>query len=191
MKLVLKRVRLAFANIWEPKQYNGTGEPACSASFIMDKTAQKALVDQCIQTIQSVAQEKWGAKAGDVLKTLKAKGDICLHDGAEKGDYDGFGDGVIYISARNKARPVVLDRNKTPLTEADGKPYSGCYVNVSLDVWPQDNGYGKRINAKLLAIQFADDGEAFSGGTGFSDDDFADEDGGESGANESTADFFS
>jgi hypothetical protein len=97
---------------------------------------------------------------------------------------------MVYVSARNKARPVVIDKDKSPLTQADGKPYAGCYVNVSLDVWAQSNQYGKRINAKLLAVQFDKDGDAFSGGEGYSDDDFGDEGGDESSASSESDGFF-
>lgn len=176
MKVVIKSARGAFLNLFEPKQFNGQGEAACSGSFLLDPKTQKAEVDKVIAAIKQVATDKWGAKADEVLKTLKAKGDICLHDGATKSEYEGF-DGMLYISARNKARPVVVDKNKSPLTQGDGKPYSGCYVNVSVDIWAQANQYGKRINAKLLAVQFDRDGDPFSGGEGYSDDDFEGEDG--------------
>lgn len=184
MKVIIKGARLAFANIWEPKSFNGQGEARCSASFILDPKAQKSEVDKVIAAIQQVAQEKWNAKAGDVLKTLKAKGDLCLHDGATKAEYDGF-EGNVYVSAANKARPSVVDVNKAPLTQSDGRPYSGCYVNASIDIWAQDNQYGKRINAKLLAVQFSRDGAAFSGGEGYTDDDFEDESGSEGGSSDS------
>lgn len=175
MKVVIKRGRLAFAQIWEPKSFNGAGEPRCSASIILDPVAQKGEVDKVVAAIQAVATEKWGAKAGDVLKTLKAKGDICLHPGETKSEYDGF-EGMVYVSAANKARPAVVDRDKSPLTQQDGRPYSGCYCDFSIDIWPQDNQYGKRVNAKLLAIRFYEDGPGFSGGTSYSESDFEDDD---------------
>lgn len=186
MKVVLKRTRGAFLKIWEPEQFNGTGEPACNGSFIINPKLEikdgngrviysgKAEMDKLIATITEVAKEKWKDKAQDVLKTLKAKGDICLHDGATKSEHDGF-DGNVFVSARNKSRPTVVDKDKTPLTQADGKVYSGCFVDVSLDIWAQDNKFGKRINAKLLAIRFVEDGPAFSGGEGYSDADFEDD----------------
>lgn len=170
-KVVLSGARIAFAAIWEPKQFNGTGEPACSAAFILDPKTQQSEINKVVESIKAVAAEKWGAKASDMLSVLKAKGDLCLQDGATKANYDGFA-GNVFISARNKSRPVVVDKNKAPLTQADGKPYSGCYVNASIEIWAQDNGYGKRINAKLIAVQFAKDGPAFSGGEGYTDDDF-------------------
>lgn len=180
MKVVVKRARIAFAKIWEPEQFGGQGEPACSGSFILDPKSQKTEVDKIIATITEVAKEKWKDRAPDMLNTLKAKGDICLRDGATKSEYDGFA-GNVFVSARNKARPAVVDKDKSPLTQADGKPYSGCFVDVSLDIWAQENKYGKRINAKLLAVRFVDDGPAFSGGEGYDDADFEDEEATESG----------
>lgn len=173
MKIILNNVRLAFPKIWEPEAFNGSGDPACSASFLIDPTTQKGEIQKVVAAIKQVAAEKWGAKAEATLKSIQAKGDICLRDGAEKAEYDGF-EGMKFVAARSKARPVVVDRNKAPLTQADGKPYGGCYVNASIDVWPQDNGYGKRINAQLLAIQFVRDGDAFGGGASGSADDFDD-----------------
>jgi hypothetical protein len=68
----------------------------------------------------------------------------------------------------------VLHSDKTPLTEADGKPYAGCYVNASIELWAQDNNYGKRVNASLGGVQFARDGDAFAGGGAASEDEFDD-----------------
>lgn len=172
MQIVLKNVRLAFPKIWEPEQFGNTGEPACSANLIIEADNKLALTSM-VDAIKQVATEKWAAKAGDMMKTLKAKNDLCLHSGEEKSQYAGF-EGNHFVSARNKVRPTVIDRNKNPLTQADGRPYAGCYVNVSIDVWAQDNQYGKRVNAKLLAIQFVKDGEAFGGGSVGSPDDFDD-----------------
>jgi hypothetical protein len=58
----------------------------------------------------------------------------------------------------------VIDRDTKPLTAADGRPYGGCFVDASVDIWAQDNSWGKRINAKLRWVQFRGDGDAFSGG---------------------------
>lgn len=188
-KVVLTGARLAFASIWEPKQFNGAGEPACSAAFILDPKTQQAEINKVVEAIKAVAAEKWGAKSGEMLTMLKAKGHLCLQDGATKASYDGFA-GNMFVSARNKARPVVVDKDKSPLTQADGKPYGGCYVNASIEIWAQDNGYGKRINAKLIAIQFARDGKEFSGGEGYTDNDFGVVDDGETSATASADSFF-
>jgi hypothetical protein len=45
-------------------------------------------------------------------------------------------------------------------------------VDVSIDVWAQDNNYGKRVNASLRGVKFARDGEPFAGGGAATEDDF-------------------
>lgn len=171
MKVLLKNVRLAFPALYEAKTVNGEGEPAFSAAFLLDpKDPQvKAIED----AITAVGKEKWGAKADAVLKQMRAADKTCLHNGDTKADYAGFA-GMMFVSARSKTRPLVLDADKSPLTAQDGKPYAGCYVNASIDLWPQDNSYGKRVNAQLRGVQFVRDGDAFAGGGAASEDEFDD-----------------
>ena len=176
----LTNARLAFPQIFEPKAFQGEGAEVYSASLLIDpKTPegkkQVALIDSILLT---VAKDKWGAKAEAVLKSLKAADKTFLHDGDLKSDYDGF-PGNLFVSCRSKTRPLVLDRDKAPLTQKDGRPYGGCYVNASIEVWPQDGVYGRRINASLRGIQFVKDGDAFSGGAPASDDEFDSVDDGE------------
>lgn len=176
MKVVIKDVRLAFANgLWTPSAQEEGQEKKFSCSLIFPK--DHPAVKQLSEAIQQVAAEKWNEKAKGVLTELKAGGKLCLRDGDVKASMEGFA-GNMFVSASNRARPTVLDQGKHPLTQQDGKIYSGCYVNVSLDVWPQDNKWGKRVNASLLAVQFVRDGEAFSGGAAFEDDDFEEIEGG-------------
>lgn len=50
----------------------------------------------------------------------------------------------------------------------EGAPYSGCIVNVKVELWGQkadgDRQIPNRINATILAVQFARHGDAFGGG---------------------------
>jgi hypothetical protein len=171
MKLKLSDIRLAFPQLWEAKTVNGEGKPAFSASLLIETTDPQ--VKEINKAIEAVAKEKWGGKADAILKQLRAQDKVCLHDGDLKSTYDGFG-GMLYISARNATRPGVFDKDRTPLAEADGRPYAGCYVNAVLDLWAQDNNYGKRINASLSGVQFFSDGDAFAGGGAASEEDFDD-----------------
>jgi hypothetical protein len=171
MKIALANVRLAFPVLFEAKTVNGEGEPAFSASFLIppDHPAVKQINDAA----ETIGKEKWGAKWPQVKKEMVAKDRLPLHDGDAKSSYTGF-EGMMYVSARNKTRPLVIDRDKSPLNQSDGRPYAGCYVNASIELWAQDNNYGKRINASLRGVQFFKDGEAFAGGGAASDDEFED-----------------
>lgn len=170
-RIMLKNVRLAFPNLFEPSTVAGEGEPRYSAAFILP--ADHPQLKEINAKIKAVATEKWKDKAEAQLKGLEKTGKLALHDGDEKPQYDGFpGNMFISASAKVSARPTVINTDKTPLTERDGKPYAGCYVNVSLDFWAQDNGYGKRVNAQLRGVQFLRDGDAFSAGRPADSDEF-------------------
>jgi len=170
MKVKLSNVRLAFPELFEAKSgKDGEGEPKFRASFIIDP--KNPCLAAIRDAIDAVGKEKWGAKWEAVKKGIESKDHTCLHDGDNKADYDGY-EGNFFVSASNKSRPLVIDADKTPLVQSDGRPYSGCYVNGSIELWAQDNSYGKRINASLRGVQFVRDGEAFAGGGAASVDEF-------------------
>jgi hypothetical protein len=162
-------VRITFPVLFDAKQVNGQGDPKHSGSFLIRRDhPQLAAIKEAIV---KAATEKWGAKAAEVLRALAASDKICLHDGDSKSDYDGYA-GNYFINASNKIRPLVIGPDRAPLVAADGKPYSGCYVNVILEFWAQDNQFGKRVNASLLGVQFLRDGERLAGGGVAAADDF-------------------
>lgn len=169
MKVKLNNVRLAFPQLFEAKTVNGEGKAAYSASFLL--APDHPAVAELKKAMMDVAKEKWGEKWEEVVKSLKASDKLALHDGDAKSQYQGFA-GNLYISARNEQKPTVIDANKSPLTASDGRPYGGCYVNALVDVWAQSNNYGKRINASLMGVQFAGDGDRFSGAGVADVDDF-------------------
>lgn len=157
MKIQLKKVRLSFPALFVAKSFEDN-DPKFEATFLIDKNSP--VLKEMLTTIEAVAKEKWGAKADSIMKTLHAAGKVCLRDGADK-EYDGYAN-CMYVKASSKKRPLVVDLDgKTPLAEADGRPYGGCTVNGYIDIWAMDNQYGKRICASLSSVQFAADGEPF------------------------------
>ena len=160
MKHTFQNARISFPNIFEPKA-SESGSLQFSAAFLFAPdhpgiAGLDAVIDQ-------VGKAKWGDKWGAVKKELKAGDKLLTHNGDSKASLAGY-EGNLYFNAYNTVRPTVVDRDRSPLVAADGKPYSGSYVNVIIDVWAQENKYGKRVNAQLQGIQFVRDGEAFSGG---------------------------
>jgi hypothetical protein len=171
-KVQLKNVRIAFPNLFDAKAVNGQGDPKFSASFLFAKNHPQ--IQELQKAVQDTATEKWGGKAGDVLKRLKAADRLCVHDGDSKSDYEGYA-GNYFINASNKIRPLIIGGGpdgRAPLVASDGKPYSGCYVNVIVEVWAQANQFGERVNASLLGVQFTADGERLAGGSVAAADDF-------------------
>ena len=72
-----------------------------------------------------------------------------------------------YVSASEKADrpPTVLNKDRSAIRTDNGVVYAGCYVDVLIRPWVQNNSHGKKINANLLAVQFRRDGEAFADDT--------------------------
>jgi hypothetical protein len=157
--------------LFEMSTPEGGGEPKFSSSFVFPR--DHAAVAALSAMIMKVANDKWGAKAGEVLTMLKAADKLAVHDGDAKANYAGYA-GNLYINASNKVKPLVVDADpKRVLTAMDGKPYSGCYVNAIIELWAQDNKYGKRVNASLAGVQFVRDGERLASGGIASSNDFA------------------
>ena len=156
--------RLSFPQIWRPKSFAATqpgqapSEPKFSASVLIDKATGAAKIAEIRAAMKAVAEEKWGV--GKVPKNVK----YCLHDGDEKSDMDGYGPSVMYVSSSSAKKIPVVDKDLTPLDESSGKPYAGCTALLLVNLWAQDNQFGKRINAGLRAVQFIKDGEAFGEG---------------------------
>jgi hypothetical protein len=173
MKVVLTNVRLSFPHLFTPQAGTDGGEPKYNAAFIVEPGSANAKA--LAKAVEQVAKEKWAEKAAATLATLRKGDKVCYREEPktnQSGDvYAGF-EGMHWVSASDKTRPTVIDRDKSPLTVADGRPYGGCYVNVILDVWPQDNAYGKRVAASLKGVQFVKNGDAFSGGAPASVDEF-------------------
>ena len=151
----LRNVRLSFPALFEARAMDG-GTPKFSAAFLLNKKSDAAQIKSIEEAINSLLKTK---NKGGKLPPNK----VCLRDGSEK-DFEGYGDEVMYVSASNARRPLVVDLQGNPLVTTDGKPYAGCYVNANIDVWWQDNKYGKRVNASLRSVQFVKDGESFGAG---------------------------
>lgn len=168
MKLSLKNVRLAFPQLFTAKaDKNGNLKFSATLIFAPDHPAYKAIK----AAEQEVGLEKWKDKWKGIEKQIATKDRMALHDGDAKEQYDGYA-GNYFVNASNKVRPLAIDRDKSALSEEDGKLYAGCFVNASIELWAQDNEHGKAINCSLRGVQFASDGDAFAAGGSASEDEF-------------------
>lgn len=153
MKIKLNNVRLSFPALFEAKSFKGS-EAKFGAAFILDKEKHADTIKTISDACDKLAKEKFGGK-------VPKKCIMCLHDGEEKEDIDGYGEDVMFITSSNRKRPQVIDRSRSPIVEEDDIVYAGCYVNALVSLWVQDNDFGKRVNAQLTAVQYVKDGESF------------------------------
>lgn len=173
-RVVLKNVRLSFPKLFKAEKYKGKEDstPRYDAAFLVvkgsdiDKAIWAAIKEECKINYGAKADTKLAALRGDTNK-------FCYQDGdnTEREEYEG---NMILASHRNEDQgpPKVVDKDKSPLTPASGKPYAGCYVNASVDIWVQKGDY-PGVRCTLIAVQFCGDGDAFAGAPA-TDEDFED-----------------
>ena len=178
-RIMLKNVVMAFPALAEPQSF-GEGEPAYGAKFPITPNSehQKAIE----AAILAEAKEAWKDKADSVLKMLEEDGKVAftkkVYRSKKTGEpYQGF-DGAHYLSARNaKTQPTVFNQYGEEVSskgDIERQAFSGAVVNASIEIWAQDNKWGRRINCSLRGIMLTGEGENIGGASApASADDFA------------------
>lgn len=157
-------VRLSFPAVFEPVAFDEAATPKYSATFRLGKTEHAKEIKEIQKAVATLLSEH-------KVKSLSPD-KIALKDGSDTGREED--EDFYIIKASNSKRPLVLNKDRTPLTERDGVIYPGCRVNAILSIWFQDHPkYGRRVNASLSGLMFNRDDEPL-GSRGASADDFAD-----------------
>lgn len=185
IKLKLPGVRCSFLTLGDPEYFGGqktkdSDKRRWSATFLIP--VESDMKKQIDEALRAVAKEQWPQKYEMQLSNIlpDPKG-CCWQDGARK-EYAGYAGHFALTSHRteDKGRPIVFDTDKSQIYKPNnevyegkgGRIYSGCFVNATVEVWAQDNKAGKGLRCTLLGVQRNRDGDAFSGGSAPSADDF-------------------
>ena len=172
LKTMSCEFRVSFPQVFTPKAYL-QNEPKFSVVMLFDKAAQET---EQFKTMKGLAKKAFVRKFGQAVWDGSTKDDFgwpVIHNGqiyknpfrsggdkAEK--YEGYGDGVVFITASSKNRPGLVDEALQPIiTEADF--YAGCYARATINAYEYDAGANKGVAFGLNNLQKLRDGEAFSG----------------------------
>jgi hypothetical protein len=158
----ITNVRLSFPSLFQRAEFEGdVGKYEATFLFPKETPEGKKLHKLLSGKIEAAIKE---------AKIKISSDKRCLKDG-DNFEYDSH-QGMWSFKASANRRPNVLNRDKSPLTEEDEVVYAGCYVNAVVDIWVQNNKWGKRVNANLYGVQFLKDGEPFGMGPTDVTDDF-------------------
>ena len=177
IKLMLNDVRCSFLTLGDPEYYQGqktkdTDKRRWSATALIPASSPyKAQIDKALKDAALAQWEKkWETYYENIIVDPKG---CCWIDGKRK-EYDGYQGHWALTAHRpeDKGRPIVFDTDKSPIYKPNneiyegkaGRIYSGCFVNMQVEIWAQDNKAGKGLRATLLGIQRVRDGDAFGGG---------------------------
>ena len=174
MKLTLKNATLSFPSLFTPETYQGQN-PRFRADVILNEDHVNAVKT----TIHKVVADVAGDKAEAVIKRLQTDAKrFPLRDGDNKVNSDGEiyagyeGKQYVAASAKENKPPKLYSRYKgVEPKEVDF--FSGAEADVILDVWFQDNKWGKAVNITLLGVRATGGGTPLGGsGASASEDDF-------------------
>lgn len=165
-KIILKNVRLSYEHVFTPTKFEDNSEPKYSATFIIPKdhpdlpAVKKAFMAEGVDRFPEAFNGKiWPKGYACGLKDADTATDSM---GEILSDKNPTYKGCYILEANSTRRPVVMNRDKSALTEDDGVIYSGCYVNASLNAAAYTYAKVKKgVKAYLNGVQFVRDGERF------------------------------
>lgn len=169
-RIMLKGVTLAFPALAEPQAF-GEGEPAYGAKFPIKPNSEQQKAIEAAMLAE--AKEAWKDKAESVLAMLADDGKLAfvkkVYKSKKTGEpYQGF-ENAHYLSTRNaKTQPTVFNEYGDELVskgDIERQAYSGALVNASVEIWAQDNKWGRRINCSLRGVMLTGEGDNFGGGS--------------------------
>jgi len=147
--------RFAYLNCWTPSsKYNGMQKYSLSA--IIDKSDNETInmIEDAIETVRNESLQLWGGRIPMHLK-------LPLHDGDEEKPDNSVFKHSLFINAKSKEAPQIVDNNVQPITNQSDL-YPGCYGKVSITLYGYNYNGAKGIAAWLGNIQKIKDGEPFS-----------------------------
>jgi len=168
-KVITGKVRLSYANLFEPRSINGS-EPKYSVSLIIpkDDTQQLEVIRQAIENAKERDKHKWGGKIPANLKLPLRDGDL------ERPDDEAYANSY-FINANSAKPPAVVGLHKDAATGkairlTEEEVYSGCYARVSINFYGFNAAGNKGIACGLGNVQKIEDGERLGGGSSAEED---------------------
>ena len=153
-KIKIKNAMLSFPNLFTPTSMEEGQTKKYSCVFMLPKEDN----EKSYEAIMAVYNEL--AKENKVKKDLPNDNKFIVDgDETERPEYAGHW----IIKAKNKTRPIVIDRNRAPIAEDDGLIYGGCIANGIVEPYFYKHASsGKQfIIASLKGVQWVGKGTPF------------------------------
>jgi hypothetical protein len=149
--------RLSFPKIFKAESYKG--QPAkFSASIIFKGETDEDIAPELKKAVHAAKVKAWGEDKTKWPKKIVSP----FHFGNEdKPDVDGYADSY-YITASNKHRPEVVNRQLEPISEESGDLEAGHFVRLALRAYAYTEPKCG-ITFSLESVMKVKDGPTFSG----------------------------
>jgi hypothetical protein len=111
----------------------------------MKNERQKAMLQELHAACVACAKDFFGDKVN--IKSLR----LPIRSGNDR-EYEGYGDGTLFINPWSKQKPGIVDENKQDVTFPDDV-YSGQVARVSVRPFAYDNAGNKGVALALNNVQ--------------------------------------
>ena len=163
-----RRTRLSYANLYEPKGFEG-GQPMYSASLIIPKDDKRTL--DLIRSAIKAAYENGSYKLRGNGRSVPPLSEINLPliDGDRKRPDDPAYENAYYINAKNQDQPKLFGLDGEEVMSRSDL-YSGCYARCKIQFYCYNRNGNKGIAASLLGLRKSADGKPLGGSICTADD---------------------
>ena len=169
-----RRTRLSYANLFEPRGFDGK-DPVYSVSLIISKD-DKYTLNLVRKAIKAAYENGAHTLRGNGRATPSMDAiNIPLNDGDIKRPNDPAYANAYYINAKNKQKPKLYDVDDSECMDRSVL-YSGCYAKCKISFYTYNKGVNKGIACSLHGVQKVADGEPLGGSVTTVDDFKTDED---------------
>ena len=168
-----RRTRLSYANLFEPRGFDGS-KPVYSASLIIPKDDAKTL--EAIRAAIQYTYDNGLYKLRGNGKNTPALEDINLplNDGDRKRPNDPAYANAYYLNAKNPEQPALFGMDGEEVMSRS-ELYSGCYARCKITFYVYNRNGNKGIACSLQGLRKAADGKPL-GGSVCTAGDFEDDD---------------
>jgi hypothetical protein len=166
-RVITPIARLSFPHLFKkapPMEGQGPDQCKYGCNLIFPKGTDLSKLEAAVEAAKAA---KWpnGKVPKFRYETFKDAGEM---------EYDGYEDGMIFISAKSGDRPgIIIGPNREICTE-EADVYAGCWVKASVTAFGYDMQANKGVSFALNNIWKIRDGESFTGRRK-AEEDFADE----------------
>jgi hypothetical protein len=152
-KVMTPAFRVSYPSVFKPTAFEGQ-EPKFSVVMLFPKETDLSALKAAAK---AAVEEKWP----DVNKRPKDLRNPFRDGDSEKGDVAGY-EGMIFVTAKSKTKPGLVDQNVMPIIE-EGLFYAGCWARASVVAYAYDKAGNRGVSFSLQNLQKMRDDDAFSG----------------------------
>ena len=159
-KVITPEAVLSYPAMFEPKAGPQGGEPFYSAAFVFPEGTD---LSDLKKEALAVAQEKWGAKTVELIKSGKVK--LPFRTDVED---KGYQEGSVFFNAKSKTAPGIVSK----YAGSDGKPakitnpdeiYAGVKARASVRFYAYDTNGNRGVAVALGNVQKTGEGQRLDG----------------------------